>query len=63
MRSNKEDKRFNSRPASGEISDTYIKIFITVIPGRHSRTNFNAPFISFPHEPSDREPEYFYYVV
>lgn len=35
---NKKEKRFNYRLTSGEISDTYIKIFITIIsediPGR-----------------------------
>ena len=31
MMSNKKEKRFNYRLTSGEISDTYIKIFITII--------------------------------
>lgn len=31
MMSNKRDKKFNSRLTSGEISDTYIKIFNTLI--------------------------------
>ena len=38
MMSNKRDKRVNSRLSSGEICDTYIKIFITLtsedIPGQ-----------------------------
>ena len=31
MMSNKKDKRFNSKFASREIPDTYIKMFITII--------------------------------